>query len=97
MYFFVTLGMYPCHQWWKVSYVVTIQSFDQTSLYVNGPFAATDHTSFMAVEKFGLVTKGNSRWLIAFEHYFLDSLLELLSSDLYYGHLDFSSLDDLVV
>ena len=84
--------MYPCHQWWEVSYVVTIQSFDHSSLYVKGPFAATDHTSFMAVEKFGLVTKGNSRWLITFEHYFLDSLLELLSSDLDYGHLDASSL-----
>ena len=51
----------------------------------------------MAVEKFGPVTKGNSRWLIAFEHYFLDLLLELLAFDLYYGHLDSSSLDDLVV
>jgi hypothetical protein len=89
--------MYPCHQWWKVSYVVTIQPFDHSSLYVKGPFAATDHTSFMAVEKFGLVTKGNSRWLVTFEHYFLDLLFELLAFDLDYGHLDSSSLDDLVV
>ena len=89
--------MYPSHKWWEVSYVVTIQSFDQTSLYVKGPFAVTNNTSFMAVEKFGLVTKGNSRWLIAFEHYFLDLLLELLAFDLYYGHLDSRSVDDLVV
>jgi hypothetical protein len=66
-------------------------------LNIEGSFTGTDQTSFMAVEKFGLVTKGNSRWLITFEHYFLDLLFELLSSDLNYGHLDFSSVDDLVV
>ena len=76
--------------------MVTRQFFDHSSLDIKGPFAVTNNTSFMAVEKFGLVTKGNSRWLVAFEHYFLDSLFELLSSDLDYRHLDFSSLDDLV-
>ena len=93
----MTVIMYPCHQWWKISYVMTRQFFDQSSLYVKCPFAMTDNAPFIAVEKFGSVTKWNSRWLIAFEHYFLDLLLELLAFDLYYGHLDSRSVDDLVV